>query len=43
KVCDEFIIIKAGRILVQGALSGHPDLETLFFHYTTIGQARSLF
>jgi len=34
KVCDEFIIIKAGRIVAQGNLSGQPDLETIFFHYS---------
>jgi ABC-2 type transport system ATP-binding protein len=33
KVCDEFIIIKAGRILAQGTLSGQPSLETIFFQY----------
>jgi ABC-2 type transport system ATP-binding protein len=43
KVCDEYIIIKSGRITAQGALSSQPSLETLFFRYTTIGQARSLF
>ncbi len=34
KVCDEYIIIKSGRITAQGSLSGHPDLETLFFRYS---------
>jgi len=34
KVGDEFIIIKAGRIVAQGPLAGHPDLETLFLHYS---------
>jgi ABC-2 type transport system ATP-binding protein len=34
KVGDEFIIIKAGRIIAQGPLSGCPDLETLFLSYS---------
>jgi ABC-2 type transport system ATP-binding protein len=42
KVCDEFIIIKAGRIIAQGTLVGQPDLETLFFHYSGAGPSRSL-
>jgi ABC-2 type transport system ATP-binding protein len=34
KVCDEFIIIKGGRVVAQGTLNGQSDLETLFFHYS---------
>jgi len=34
KVCDEFIIIKGGRVVAQGTLVGQPDLESLFFHYS---------
>lgn len=34
KVCDEFIIIKAGRVVAQGSLSSPPDLESLFLSYS---------
>jgi ABC-2 type transport system ATP-binding protein len=34
KVCDEFIIIKRGRVVAQGTLDGQPDLETLFLAYS---------
>ena len=34
KVSDEYIIIKSGRILAQGTLSAHSDLEALFFRYS---------
>ena len=34
KVCDEYIIIKAGRVVAQGVLTGQPDLETLFFQHS---------
>jgi ABC-2 type transport system ATP-binding protein len=43
KVCDEFIIIKGGRVVAQGTLAGQPDLESLFFHYSETGHTRSLF
>jgi len=34
KVCDEFIIIKGGRVVAQGTLAGNPDLESLFLFYS---------
>jgi ABC-type multidrug transport system ATPase subunit len=34
KVCDEFIIIKSGRVVAQGTLAGAPGLESLFFLYS---------
>jgi ABC-2 type transport system ATP-binding protein len=34
KVCDEYIIIKAGHVVAQGKFTGQPDLETLFFRYS---------
>jgi ABC-2 type transport system ATP-binding protein len=36
KVCDEFIIIKGGRVVAQGTLVGQPDLESLFFFYSSL-------
>ncbi len=41
KVCDEFIIIKKGRVVAQGTLVGQPDLESLFFHYSGAAKYRS--
>jgi ABC-type multidrug transport system ATPase subunit len=34
KVGDEFIIIKAGRVVAQGSLAGQTDLESLFLSYS---------
>jgi ABC-2 type transport system ATP-binding protein len=33
KICDEYIIIKAGRVVAQGSLSTHSDLESLFLSF----------
>ena len=41
KVCDEFIIIKGGRVVAQGTLAGNPDLESLFFRYSGTAKYRS--
>jgi len=41
KVCDAFIIIRAGRIVAQGPIPAQPDLESLFFYYTGAGEYRS--
>jgi len=40
KVCDEYIIIKGGRIAAQGTLAGQPDLETLFFRFSGNAECR---
>jgi ABC-2 type transport system ATP-binding protein len=41
KICDEFIIIKGGRVVAQGTLASQPDLESLFFHYSGAAKYRS--
>jgi ABC-2 type transport system ATP-binding protein len=33
KVCDEYIIIKGGRVIAQGSLAGRQNLETLFLSF----------